>query len=117
VSGKVFEEAASTERAGLSDMRLRISALVRGAPAGSVLEVAKAPRRTILGTSLTISAPTGQYFPYRLINVGTNRWGFKPEFAVSHPIGDKWLEDVPDWRGRHPRGNERTLVAPACVSR
>jgi hypothetical protein len=94
VSGKVFEEAANTERAGLGDMRIRVSALVRGAPAGSVLEVAKAPRRTILGTSLTIAAPTGQYFPYRLINVGTNRWGFKPEFAVSHPIGEKWLIDT-----------------------
>jgi len=94
VSGKVFEKAASTERAGLSDMRFRFSALVRGAPAASVLEIAKAPRRTILGTSLTIVALTGQFFPYRLINVGTNRWAFKPEFAVSHPIGEKWLIDT-----------------------
>ena len=61
VSGKVFEEAASTSRAGLSDMRVRVSALLRGAPAASVLEIAKAPRRTILGASLTVSAPTGQF--------------------------------------------------------
>ena len=94
VSGKVFEEAASTSRAGLSDMRVRVSALLRGAPAGSVLAVAKAPRRTILGTSLTIGVPTGQFFPYRLINVGTNRWSFKPEFAVSHPVGGRWLIDA-----------------------
>jgi hypothetical protein len=89
-----MEEAASTSRAGLSDMRFRISALLRGAPAASVLEIAKAPRRTILGTSLMISAPTGQFFPYRLINVGTNRWAFKPEFAVSHPVGERWLIDT-----------------------
>ena len=94
VSGKVFEDAASTSRAGLSDMRFRVSALLRGAPAASVLEIAKAPRRTILGTSLMISAPTGQFFPYRLINVGTNRWAFKPEFAVSHPMGERWLIDT-----------------------
>ena len=86
VSGKVFEEARSITRAGLSDMRFRVSALLRGAPAASVMEIAKAPRRTILGTSLMISAPTGQFFPFRLINVGTNRWAFKPEFAVSHPV-------------------------------
>jgi outer membrane putative beta-barrel porin/alpha-amylase len=94
VSGNVLGDAASTTRAGLSDMRLRVSVLVRGAPAASVLEIAKAPRRTILGTSLTVAAPTGQFFSDKLINVGTNRWGFKPEFAVSQPIGDQWLLDT-----------------------
>ena len=93
-SGKVLEEAKSITRAGLSDTRLRFSVLVRGAPAASVLEIAKAPRRTILGTSLMVVAPTGQFFPDRLINLGTNRWGFKPEFAVSHPIGQRWLLDT-----------------------
>jgi Putative MetA-pathway of phenol degradation len=94
VSGKVLEEARSVTRAGLSDMRLRLSVLVRGAPASSVLEIAKAPRRTILGASLTVVAPTGQFFSDKLINLGTNRWAFKPEFAVSHPMGQKWLLDA-----------------------
>lgn len=94
VSGNVFGEAADTTLAGLSDMHVRISVLVRGAPAASVLEILKAPRRTILGTSLTVVAPTGQYFSNRLVNVGTNRWTFKPEFAVSRPIGQKWLLDT-----------------------
>jgi len=94
VSGKVFEEARDISRAGLSDMRLRLSVLVRGAPAASVVELAKAPRRTVLGTSLTVVAPTGQFFPDRLINLGANRWAFKPEFAVSHPMGQKWLLDA-----------------------
>jgi hypothetical protein len=75
-------------------MRIRLSVLVRGAPAASVAQLAKAPRRTILGTSLTVVAPTGQFFPDRLINLGTNRWAFKPEFAVSQPMGQKWLLDV-----------------------
>jgi hypothetical protein len=94
VSGKVFEEARDISRAGLSDMRLRVSVLLRGAPAASVVEIAKAPRRTVLGTSLTVVAPTGQFFPDRLINLGANRWAFKPEFAVSHPMGQKWLLDA-----------------------
>ena len=67
---------------------------MRGAPAASVGQFAKAPRRTILGTSLTVVAPTGQFFPDRLINLGTNRWAFKPEFAVSQPMGQKWLLDA-----------------------
>jgi hypothetical protein len=94
VSGNVQEQARSISRAGLSDMRLRISVLVHGAPAASPLEIAKAPRRTILGTSLTVVPPTGQFFPDRLINLGANRWAFKPEFAVSHPMGQKWLLDA-----------------------
>ena len=49
VSGKVFEEAASTERAGLSDMRIRVSAPGARRAGRLRAEVAKAPRRTILG--------------------------------------------------------------------
>jgi hypothetical protein len=94
VSGKLLEEAREISRAGLSDMRFRLSVLVRGAPAASVAEFVKAPRRTIRGTSLTVAAPTGQFFPDRLINLGASRWAFKPEFAVSHPMGQKWLLDA-----------------------
>jgi hypothetical protein len=94
VSGKVLEEETSISRAGLSDMRLRLSVLLRGAPASTPAQLAKAPRRTIVGVSLTASAPTGQFFPDKLINLGANRWAFKTEFAVSHPIGAKWLLDA-----------------------
>jgi hypothetical protein len=94
VSANVLEDSASVTRAGLSDMRLRFSVLVRGAPAASVREIAKASRRTILGTSLTVVAPTGQFFSDKLINLGTNRWSLKPEFAVSQPLGERWLFDA-----------------------
>ena len=94
VSGKVGGTGAAVERAGLSDMRLRLSWLFRGAPAASVVEIAKAPRRTILGMSINVAAPTGEYFPDKLINLGTNRWGFRPELAASQPIGERWLLDV-----------------------
>jgi hypothetical protein len=81
-------------RAGVADMRIRLSVLVRGAPATSLSEFAKAPRRTILGTSLTVVAPTGEFFPDKLLNVGTNRWAFKPEIGVSQPIRQRWLLDM-----------------------
>jgi hypothetical protein len=94
MSGTVFGAAATAQRAGLSDMRLRVSWLVRGAPAFNMAQLAKAPRRTILGVSLNVSAPTGQYDPAKLINLGTNRWAFRPEVAVSQPIGQRWLFDA-----------------------
>jgi hypothetical protein len=94
VSGSALGTAASTRRAGLSDVRLRLSWLVRGAPAASVVQLAKAPRRTILGTSLSVVAPAGEHNPDKLINLGTNRWSFRPEFAVSQPLGQRWLLDT-----------------------
>lgn len=83
----------STSRSGLSDMRLRISWLLVGAPAATIGEIAKAPRKTILGASLSITTPTGQYFPEKLINLGASRWAFKPELALSQPVGKRWLID------------------------
>ena len=83
----------STSRSGLSDMRFKFSWLLAGAPAATIGEIAKAPRKTILGTSFSVVTPTGQYFPEKLINLGTSRWAFKPEVALSQPIGKRWLID------------------------
>lgn len=83
----------STTRSGLSDMRLRFSWLLFGAPATTLGEIAKAPRKTILGASFSITVPTGQYFPEKLINIGTSRWAFKTEIALSQPVGKRWLID------------------------
>ena len=51
-------------------------------------------QKTRLGVSLTVVAPAGQDDPTHLINWGTNRWAFKPEFAVSDPLTQKWLLDA-----------------------
>ena len=56
-------------------------------------DYAKAPRKAIVGTSLTVTAPTGEYDNSKLINLGTNRWGFKPEVGVAVPKG-RWDIDA-----------------------
>ena len=94
VSGDVNEQARRVTRAGFSDMRLRLSVLLAGAPAMTLPEMAKSPRRPIIGTSVTVTAPTGQYHPDLLINLGANRWAFKPEVAISYPLRQRWLVDV-----------------------
>lgn len=93
ISGKVGEQAAQVRRSGLADVRAKVSMNLRGNPAATPAEFAKMPRRTIVGTSLTVSAPSGQYDPVKLINLGTNRWAFKPEVGISYPAG-RWDLDV-----------------------
>lgn len=93
-SALVQGEPTSVHREGFSDMRMRVSILLKGAPAASIQEIAQAERRTIIGASLNVIAPTGQFMSDKLINLGANRWSVRPELALSQPIGSKWLVDV-----------------------
>jgi hypothetical protein len=93
VSGNVFEEARSVTRSGVGDMRLRLSANIIGGEAMTPKEFMKRTPRTTLGASINISVPTGQYDPDKLINLGTNRWSFKPEIGLTIPHG-RWMFDV-----------------------
>jgi len=85
-SGDVGEVFRRVTRSGLADMRAKLSVNLYGNPALSPQEFAARPARGLLvGASFGFAAPTGQYDPTRLINLGTNRWAFKPEFGVSVP--------------------------------
>jgi hypothetical protein len=92
VEGDVFEERRSVYRSGLADLRLRLTANVLGGPALAPREFAKRHAGTTLGASVVVLAPTGQYDPSKLVNVGTNRWAFKPELGLSHPAGRWFVE-------------------------
>jgi len=77
---------------GTGDSSYAVAALLRGGPALSVAQFADYKPTTTMGMSLTITAPTGQYNPNKILNLGSDRWSFKPEIAVSHPFGpqQKW---------------------------
>jgi hypothetical protein len=91
-SGEVAGQARSVERSGLADITLRLSVNLYGAPALSLQEFRDYRQDTIVGVSLMVTAPTGQYDPHRLINIGTNRWSFRPEVGVSKALGRWTLE-------------------------
>ena len=93
ITGQVFEEERSISRAGLADTRVRLSVNLRGNDAMRLREFAKAPRRTIVGTSVLVSAPSGEYDETKLINLGNHRWAFKPEVGVAVPRG-RWDIDA-----------------------
>lgn len=93
VTGDVEDISEKVTRSGFSDIRVRFSVLFLGAPAISAKEFSKSKRNTILGASFNVIAPTGEFFADKLINLGTNRWSFRPELAISQPIGKRLLLD------------------------
>ena len=50
-------------------------------------------RKTVVGASVAVVPPLGQYDPNRLVNISSNRWAFKPEVGLSRRLGD-WFVDV-----------------------
>jgi hypothetical protein len=46
-------------------------------------EFRKWKQKTLLGISLKMVAPTGQYDPTKLVNWGAKRWAFKPNLGYS----------------------------------
>jgi hypothetical protein len=80
-------------RSGMADSVFRASVNLIGGPAMPPKEFVKWRQKTLLGVSLQVVAPTGQYYPSHLINPGFNRWAFKPEIGYSRDWG-KWVLDA-----------------------
>lgn len=87
--GTVLEDQVNVRRSGGGDMRVRFSTLLKGGAARTPKEFAERKPSTIIGASVSIVVPTGQYDPARLVNPGSNRWAFKPEMGISKPKG-RW---------------------------
>jgi Putative MetA-pathway of phenol degradation len=126
VSGLVGEDAVAVRRSGLTDARVKLSINLAGNPAMDLREYARTPRKTIVGTSLLVTTPTGQYDGAKLINLGTNRWGFKPELGVAVPKGPwdfdaylgVWLftDNKDFYPGRLPRSQDPVVALQGHAS-
>jgi len=90
--GSVLGNHHQIYRSGLLDLELRFSVNLKGGKAMSAQEFANWKQKTLLGASLTVIAPTGQYDSMRLVNWGIHRWAIKPELGYSRRWGN-WLLD------------------------
>lgn len=95
VDGSVSGTAISGATSGLGDSSYQVGILAMGGPALGVSEFEHYEPTTTLGLSLTITAPTGAYDSNKILNLGADRWSFKPEFALRYPFGPekKWQLD------------------------
>jgi hypothetical protein len=92
VTGDVFEQSRFAHRSGIGDVRLRLAVNLLGGPALSPREFAAREPEPSLGASFSVVVPTGQYEPSHLVNIGTNRWAFKPEIGYQYPLGPWFFE-------------------------
>src|SRR5271154_3164044 len=112
--GDVAQQSRSVYRSGLLDSSFRFSVNLIGGPAMQPKEYAKWKQKRLLGVSLKMVAPTGQYSGTKLVNWGNNRWAFKPEVGYSERWGH-WVLD--GYAGvwiytRNPASFDGPIVAP-----
>jgi hypothetical protein len=93
VEGVYLGQPAEVGRFGLGDPRIRVAMNLYGAPAMTPKEFVSFQHKTIVGVSVTVAPPLGQYDPAKLINLGTNRWSFKPEVGFSQARGP-WVVEA-----------------------
>ena len=82
----------SRDICGGLDPAFRVTVNFYGAPARSLAEFRGYRQDLIVGASLQVVAPLGQYDPERLVNLGTNRWTVKPELGLSKKLRTFTLE-------------------------
>ncbi len=94
LSGTALVDDQPRERdvSGWNDPRFRFSVNFFGAPVLSVEDFAKYQPDLLMGASIQVSAPFGQYDSDKLVNLGTNRWFIKPDIGVSKTLGSFTLE-------------------------
>jgi hypothetical protein len=87
LGGSVSGTTIKGSTTGAGDSSYQVAMLFKGGPALTVAELQNYRPTTTLGGSLTVTAPTGLYNSKKILNLGSDRWSFKPEIAFSHPFG------------------------------
>jgi hypothetical protein len=114
-TAEVADAPASRKVQGLADTRARVTYTLFGAPALSPKEFASYKPDVVVGVSLQVTVPTGQYDSSKLINVSPHRWAIKPGIGISKTINKntfEWTADAEfytanrEFLGSHTRKQE-----------
>ena len=91
--GTVLSTQTNVYRSGLFDSSYRLSINLIGGPAMDLAAFRNWSQKMLMGISVRIVAPTGQYDPTKLINYGAHRWALKPEVGLSRRWSH-WILDA-----------------------
>jgi hypothetical protein len=83
VRASIVDQDRKAYRSGLADSRIRFSMNIKGGPAMTADAFSSWREKGLIGVSFTAILPTGQYDSGRLVNIGNNRFAFKPEIGLS----------------------------------
>jgi len=89
LSGSIRGTNVRGSTTGAGDSSYVVAILLKGGPALTAAQFVDYKPTTTLGVSLTTTAPTGLYESNKILNLGSHRWSFKPEIALSHPFGSE----------------------------
>jgi hypothetical protein len=94
--GFVGETPVGGSTSGFGDVGLTLGVNLLGAPSMTPVEFQafRAHPRPILGVSLKVVVPTGQYDDKRLLNVGAHRWATRVELGYMIPLRPRWLLEL-----------------------
>ena len=92
--GQLAGQDTSRSASGFGDPSVRLTVNFVGAPALEMPRFMTYRQKTVVGASIRVVAPLGQYDNTKLINLGTNRWTFAPRVGVSQRAGHWNLEAV-----------------------
>ncbi|MBW8189856.1 transporter [Neiella marina] len=94
--GLLEGEPARADRQGLTDTVVRFSINLYGAPplAGKAYRSYRmaADNELIVGAGMSVQLPTGDYMDDKLINLGSNRYTFRPQFGAVYKMGHWSIE-------------------------
>jgi len=91
-TAQAFGQPVSREVDGFGDLSARFAVNFVGAPALTLKDFMSYRQKTIVGASVNLSVPTGQYESGKLVNISANRWLIRPEIGASHVEGSLTFE-------------------------
>jgi len=95
-TGRLEGAERKVKRSGFTDTLLRFAVNLYGAPPLEREEFAayraSTHAETIVGAGFSVQFPTGEYFDDKLINLGTNRFTFRPQVGIVRTQGNWSLE-------------------------
>jgi hypothetical protein len=123
--GAVPGRPVERDISGFGRPAFRLSINLHGAPALSLREFRGWKQDLIVGASVQVAPPWGQYDGTRLVNVSSHRWSVKPEIGVSKAVGTwtweaqasvAFFSDNDSFYGGHVRAQDPLYALQATPS-
>ncbi len=94
--GLVNDVQGERDFSGFGDFSMTLNINFWGAPSMNLEEFLafRADPQPLIGGSIKVIAPTGEYYSDRLVNIGLNRWTTRFKLGSVYPLTKEWLLEL-----------------------